>query len=275
MGVRSANLKCEYKKVVGNFSTYTYPSMGAFVTDVMRGENSSYEYGSSQKNSYSFSLSSNIKQALDILMGSHDKIKQISSNLRSLEGKAVEFMPQANKFSGRVSVPAMLSGVENCRNRFREEETKKPTVTLSVQINDNCGIPAEYFVNKATAVANAINELEKNGMRVELYGYTYSEFDGGKKEMVLIKMKRFEDTLSLGQLYGLFAPSTFRRLWFRHLELFWAGSYVPDGYGMSIANSQHAPGINIPTSGRYNSIDSSVRYINEYIREGLNDMSNG
>ncbi len=268
--MRGLNISNPFRSVAGNQVTYNYPSLGAFINEVKKGP--ARTGGSSEENDADFSLSDNMDHAYRILAGENDKVATIVNNLKSLKAMNVEFMPQANKFSGRVSVPAMLSGVENCRTRFREEETQQQMVTLSIQINDNCMTPAKDFVNKATAVANAINNLEKQGKRVEVYGYSYNLFPSNKlTEMTVIKMKRFEDTLSIGQLYGLFAPSTFRRLWFRHLELFWQLGQIPIGYGQSPSSTKGAKGIAIPVSHQFSTLESAVKYVDGIINNELDE----
>jgi hypothetical protein len=167
----------------------------------------------------------------------------------------------------------MLSGVENCRIRFREKETTSSHITMYVQMNDLSGVSEKDFINKAIAVANAVKELEKKGTRVELFGYYYSRYiDNSRlKTLIILPIKKASATLSLGQLYGVFAPSTFRRLIFRHLELF-STLADPEGYGAS-EDWSDAPNdsktVVIHRGSHFNKLTTAIEYINNRVSEKI------
>lgn len=249
-----------------------YPSIGDFINEIKRGDGLSY-YQSHDNTSSDWWGSSTFEEAYPILEGFNNKVDEIKLGLEAIRNTAPEYIPQANRFSGRVNVAAMLSGVENCRVRVREEERDQPMVTIYVQMNALSDVSSTNFVNKAVAIANAVHELEKAGKRVELVGYSYSIIIGNSNQLVTIKVKSLDSTLSLGQLYGAFAPSTFRRLIFRHIEMFWKnGDRVPEGYGTSL---NYTPpdnkAINIPRDSAFNTLKGAVEFVNSKVKQKINE----
>lgn len=257
-------LKNAFGVITSESETYKYPSITALVNMLAIGK----AFPSAQSTMKdSWSGSTDIDEAYQILEGRNNKVDQIATGLASLKGVATELLPQANRFSGRTNVAAMLSGVENCRVRFREQEVEQKMITMYVQVNALADVSPENFINKAIAVANAINNLERSGARVEVIAYSHSRYCG-KQSHIEYKVKDFSQTLSLGQLYGSFAPSTFRRLIFRHIELFWTtGTHLDESYGYS--NDFEAPkdAINIPRHKSYDTLQGAVNYVNYLIGE--------
>ncbi len=267
--MRAIQLSNPRRVVTPTLESYSYNSIHEFVEALKSGEHLPKSDAHREGKAHWYG-SYDIAEAYKIIAGFNNKVQEIKTGLIKLQSHKTELTPQANKYSGRVNVASMLSGVENCRVRFRDEEQPSKLLTLYVQMNALANVSSTNFVNKAIAIANAVNNLEKEGIKVELVGYSYSSMTPKVHSLVTIKIKSYEDTLSLGQLYGVLAPSTFRRLMFRHLELFWASSLVvPEGYGYSADWVSNPKGsVNIPRSKSYDTLDEAVKYVNHKIIEG-------
>jgi hypothetical protein len=267
--MKALKLANQFRTVSRTLEAVHYPSIHQFVEAIKPHENLPKDSISGAHCSKgSWAGSSNMEEAFQIVSGFNNKVAEIKTGLAKVEQKQFEFTPQANKYSGRVNVASMLSGVENCRIRFREEAVAPKLISIYIQMNALSNINASNFVNKAVAVANAVNNLERAGYRVEVIGYSYSKMTAATYSLITIKVKHFEDTLSLGQLYGIFAPSTFRRLIFRHIELYFTASdNVPSGYGYSADWNSPAGTINIPRSQAFDNLDDAVNFVNNRISQ--------
>lgn len=259
------------RKITADKEEFHYSSITEFVQAINKGKDKPLGQSAWRNNDEWFG-SDSIDEAFEILKGFNNKVQEIKTGLAALQGRVSEYVPEANRFSGSVNIGAMLSGVENCRVRVREKFVEQKSVTIYVQMNALSNISASNFVNKAIAIANLVTNLEKKGSRVEVIGYSYSKYTS-KRGLVTIMIKPFGSMMSLGQLYGAFAPSTFRRLIFRHLELYWThGISVPEGYGYSEDWNDNPKGtINIRRNSAFDTLEGAVNFVNYNLKQLKNE----
>lgn len=95
-------------------------------------------------------------------------------------------------------------------------------LTLYVAVNMSAGVDARYARNFGLGVAQYINQLETDGMRIELYAatalnQTYS--DDSRRIAHVWKIKSAEQPLDLAVVaFAIGHPAMFRRLWFAMME---------------------------------------------------------
>lgn len=126
-------------------------------------------------------------------------------------------------FGHMPHVPRYCAGAPD--SMFRH--TTPPTIgggkviTLYVAINCNCMQDAEYLANYGVGVAQYINQLENDGMRVELYACTAQQYFGKAYGRVshVIKLKSADQPLDLAVItFAIGHPASFRRIWFALME---------------------------------------------------------
>lgn len=120
-------------------------------------------------------------------------------------------------------VPRYCAGAPDSMIRYADSAVSgaRPVLSLYVALNASCMTKAQYMANFGIAVAGAINTLEANGTRVELYGAMGGKMSmrGGKEAVSTWCIKRASQPLDLAVLaYSIGHPAVFRRLGFALLE---------------------------------------------------------
>lgn len=150
-------------------------------------------------------------------------------SLKSLEVKIDQIdhfgMPQMEivyDVSGAVvDMGAFLSGVPENMMDFPITEEKR-FVQVYVDVCENSGVDSNRILNKAAAVAYAVDKLESMNYRVELVAFYPIDHISGERHhnnvnhAIAVKIKGYMEKLSVGQIAGCVAPSFQRHLVFRH-----------------------------------------------------------
>lgn len=94
-------------------------------------------------------------------------------------------------------------------------------ITLYVAINANCNQRADTMANYGLGVAQYINQLESQGMRVELYACVAQDTSGGAISRVAHswRLKGADQPLDLAVIvFAIGHPAMYRRIWFAMIE---------------------------------------------------------
>lgn len=123
-----------------------------------------------------------------------------------------------NDFYGHVPhVPRFCAGAPDSMIRHAKENAKHGTgrvVTLYVPVNANSSTRAVAMKNLGLGVAQYVNQLETDGLRVEVYGVLCSDVRGWRVTHSWC-IKRADQHLDLAVLaFSIGHPAMFRRLGF-------------------------------------------------------------
>lgn len=107
-------------------------------------------------------------------------------------------------------------------------------LTLYIPVNANSGVRAQNMKNYGLGLAQYVNQLEQQGIRVELYGTFANDYWSGVKRMTFTwRIKHMDQPLDLAILaFCVGHPAMFRRIGFAVME---RSEAKPDySYGQSV-----------------------------------------
>lgn len=199
-------------------------------------ESESLRYGSSDDGDYSFSGTKSLKEALELCKYGDEKLRQYiyQQNLqfdnvdslnkvrRSTVNDVVGFMP---------NVPNYVLGVPT--NMIRDNRTMISSKVLNVFINVSAAwhIDKEYIKQNAAKYVCAINRLEEEGYRCNIYAGSAGE-RGDRENLLVVKIKSDKEPMNLAKMaFPLCHPSMLRRLKFKWMET------IPIDFGLGYGSS--------------------------------------
>lgn len=247
-----------------------YNNLEQFIAEV---STTDYDRQSSVKNRESWAGSVDFEDAVNQARTglNLDYIETVVSASEKLKSHIIA--PVYDVSGAVVDVSMYLTGEPECMIDYQMTETTRYT-TLVVNISEMSDISAEQMNNKAIAIACLIDELESNGVRVELIvvGYTHlNKIVANELIQARVKIKSHMEKLSVSQLTGALAPSMFRRLMFAFIEKFWKHGTVPGGYG-KLDMKPEIEGVYMKgaTEGAtLNTLDDARKYVERYLKEIL------
>src|SRR5690606_28814273 len=118
----------------------------------------------------------------------------------------------------QASVPRYLQGLPTSMVNKRNVKVKQKSVSLYKSISYSVRIKAEEILEDSVKFLQIVQEIEKQGIRVNVYTVFHSKIP---KEEIFIttKIKSANERLNLSKLaYPLMHPSFLRRTTFRTME---------------------------------------------------------
>lgn len=211
------------------FKPFTYNSLEEFLTDV---ENTPAHKLASSNRYGGWEGAKSFAHASEIVRGGVD-LSKVDMKVKEFESVGTMQMDSVHDVSGAVvDMGAYLEGIPENMIDFPLIDNKK-FIQVFVNTCEHSGVGAEEIVNKAAAIAYLIDHLEsEKNYRVELsVVYPVKEIDRKTQEnhMINVKIKGFQEKLSIGQVYGCMAPCFQRVMMFRHNEKYTTA--VNYGYG--------------------------------------------
>ena len=199
-------------------------------------ESESLRYGSSDDDDYRFSGTHSLKEALELCKYGDEKLRQYiyQQNLqfdnvdslnkvrRSTVNDVVGFMP---------NVPNYILGVPT--NMIRDNRTMISSKVLNVFINVSAAwhVDKEYIKQNAAKYVCAINRLEEEGYRCNIYAGSAGE-RGDRENLLVVKIKSDKEPMNLAKMaFPLCHPSMLRRLKFKWMET------IPIDFGLGYSSS--------------------------------------
>lgn len=203
-------------------------------------ETQSLRYNSAEEGDYNFTGTKSFKEAINLCKYGDEELRTYiyEQNLkfdnvdtcnkvkRSTVNDVVGFMP---------NVPNYVMGVPV--NMIRDNRTMINSKILNVFIN----VSAPWYVDKddikntAAKYVCAINKLEEEGYRCNIYAGSVGRNGGSKKNMLVVKIKSDKEPMNLAKMaFPLCHPSMLRRLKFKWMEI------IPidfgGGYGQTVTD---------------------------------------
>lgn len=219
---------------------YKFNSLEDFLTDLNKVSdvNLMEKHGrlSSISGSHDFTGTHSFVEALTIAREGYDLEKldlaiqaaESTENLRTME----VVMDVAGSV---VEMGAFMAGIPENMMEFPMVEDVK-FMHIVMDTGEICDVDSQVFLNKSAATAWLVDHLENNGYRVKLdvmYNNTGGEYGA---EAVMVTVKDFQEPLAIGQVAGTMHPGFFRRLMFRHIEIYY--NRIPWGYGRIEKNKE-------------------------------------
>lgn len=173
------------------------------------------------RNDSSWSGAENDQHAMEIARTGYD-LQKIDIKINQMEVSGVPQMDIVWDVSGSVvDVGAFLSGEPENMIDFPIVDNKQ-FIQIFVDTCENSGVSGDNILNKAAAVAYAVDKLESSNFRVELHiVYPYDKVCEERmyeNHIICLKIKGFQEKISVGQIAGCVAPSFQRHLMFRHQD---------------------------------------------------------
>lgn len=143
--------------------------------------------------------------------------KRASEALKLLETRTPSHDTVNDVYGYRPNVPRYCAGAFDCMVRKCEDPRAGfgSVLTIYVNMNANGYVDAKYIANFGVGVAQYINQLEAEGVRVELHGVTGSILHGKYRVAYTWKVKSADQPTDLAVLaFSIGHPAMLRRLGF-------------------------------------------------------------
>lgn len=184
-----------------------------------------------------------------------------NENLAKLKRANVKSMMHSNDYTANMlkaqkhvcgclpNIPLYLIGVPNNMLNFKRAPAKSKIINILVNIAVSYDITANQIIEAGANISSIIRELEKNGIRVNLYA---SCFANRKNDYIgfVINLKKSSAPLNMLNItYPLINPSMLRRHYFKFVETIPAkiSSKFVGSYGQVISFNtmlKHEPKLN-------------------------------
>lgn len=210
----------------------------------------------------------NFPQAVELAEnGWPDGLKKIKKAIEDLEALPVmEPLPVFDVCGEAFNLDAVLTGQPENMFYFIPQESNKPRVIpISFAFNFTAKTNSREIIKRGAAIASAVNDLENQGFRVELYAHKLTRHPGnesGNDLFTIIKIKDADQHLDLERLVYIAAhPSMNRRLGFKLCEQYGRDEFLErlgSGYGtarQAIPSDFESAGINQPCIIQQENID--------------------
>ena len=183
------------------------------------------------------------------------------TNLAKLKRANVKNMIQSNSYTANMlkaqkhvcgclpNIPLYLIGVPNNMLNFKRTPAKSKIINILVNIAVSYDITANQIIEAGANISSIIRELEKNGIRVNLYASCFANRENDYIGFVINLKKSSAPLNMLNITYPLINPSMLRRHFFRFVETIPAkiSSKFVGNYGQVISFNtmlKHEPKLN-------------------------------
>lgn len=180
---------------------------------------------SSKKNDYSFNLTHSLDEAFDLCQNGWDeKLNEVKAQFaaatRPNKNGAIDRRRTYNHVVGYApNVPNAILGLPQSMITTDKQPQKVKVASIVYSPTGLCDVTADDLIKAGIIVLNIVNQLELNGIRVNLVLQPKGSSDDHQDTAMLVDVKSYRDPLDLRKLcFPLIHPSFFRRLGFRWLE---------------------------------------------------------
>lgn len=189
-----------------------------------------FEGESSFNNDASFTGTSSYEEANVLLMhGDHEMSSRIRERIPEnmygvqsvMQACGTQTHMQRGAVGYRVNIGAFLSGSKKCMLRKVRQKVQQPVITLCYNNGICSGISTEEAIDVNSRVMAAVMEIERQGIRVNLYVSQLSkENNGAYVAGPILRIKDADQLLDSEKMgYPLCSPSILRRHKFRFIEI--------------------------------------------------------
>ena len=201
---------------------------------------------SSKNNDYSFNLTHSLDEAFDLCQNGWDeKLNEVKAQFaaatRPNRNGTIDRRRTYNHVVGYApNVPNAILGLPQSMITTDKQPQKVKVASIVYSPTGLCDVTADDLIKAGIIVLNIVNQLELNGVRVNLVLQPKGSSADHQGTAMLVDVKSYRDPLDLRKLcFPLIHPSFFRRLGFRWLET------VP-----GLTDTSYACGYGHTTTGR-------------------------
>lgn len=180
---------------------------------------------SSKKNDYSFNLTHSLDEAFDLCQNGWDeKLNEVKAQFaaatRPNKNGAIDRRRTYNHVVGYApNVPNAILGLPQSMITTDKQPQKVKVASIVYSPTGLCTVTADDLIKAGIIVLNIVNQLELNGIRVNLVLQPKGSYGSNQRTAMLVNVKDYRDPLDLRKLcFPMIHPSFFRRLGFRWLE---------------------------------------------------------
>lgn len=194
------------RKVNQTFKNSPYALVSQVEGDIQKYGTESFSEANNMLNTGDNSNLSKLKSAnIKSISHSSDYIK----NMLKIEKNVCGCLP---------NIPLYLIGAPNNMLNFKRTQTKSKVINILVNIAVSYDVTAKEIVEAGANIASVVRELEKNGIRVNLYVSCFSKKLNDYIGFVANIKKSSAPLNMLNITYPLINPSMLRRHFFRYIE---------------------------------------------------------
>lgn len=177
----------------------------------------------SQSDNFDFSLTKDWEEAIELYQyGYLDILEEVKSKLKKemKVQKAVKNRKVTTAVQGFVPhVPNALLGLPNSMINIKQEPKKVKAISIIYAITANAGTEAEDFIKSGISLLALINNLELQGIRVNLKIMFNNAYIEDEAVFGTVNVKGYREHLDIQKLcFPIAHPSMFRRIGFKWLE---------------------------------------------------------
>ena len=196
----------------------------------------------STEHDYRWTQTHNFEQAVELLRnGWHTMATNLTNKLRVSTNPAPVTKPRnVLSVSGyQPVVPLYLAGVPTNMISKQLVKVKSKVIDVTKLVNYNGGVKADQIVEESIKALQIVNQLERQGYRINLNIAIGSE-EGGVQIVCKVRIKNANERLNVSKVaFPLVHPSMLRRLFFRYIEVNPnVTSGFVHGYGTPVAYSK-------------------------------------
>lgn len=192
-----------------------------------------------------FTQTDSFAQAEDLLLhGWEYMAEQLKGHIGANTGLVGAKKKSVYSVAGyQACVPRYLQGLPDSMITSKVVKTKQKVATINKSVAYHCKISTEQIIEQSVKLLKAVQELEQNNTRVQLY--VCLPVKGGDKTYIMrVKVKASGQRMNLKQLaFPLVHPSMLRRvlLYLMEHEPFCDTKDFSVGYGMPIEAQDYLP----------------------------------
>lgn len=203
-----------------------------------------YSKQTSQTAGYSFTLTKNYEEALELLNngwseGAKDLTAQLNIANAKMQPKEVK-RAVYDIVGFQASVPRYIQGIPTNMVNKKTIKQKQKVLNLYKSITYYGGVDAKQIMKDSVKFLQIVQAVEAKGIRVNAYVYFHS-VSGGEEIVATVKIKAASEKLNISKMsFPLLHPSMLRRFMFRFMETEpnMQNNSFRDGYGRPQENEK-------------------------------------
>lgn len=237
-------------KKVKAVNTETFNSISAFLNAInsrKNNENMKRDNSSHRTNDISFFATANYEEAEKLITnGWEEKLpeikRQFTSSVKQNSNGTINKRRTYNHVEGYAPhVPNAILGVPQSMINTQRVAQKVKVVSLIYSPTANCGTNGDTFIKAGIVILNIVNQLELNGIRVNLKIAAKDSMDYDNNYAgSFVTIKNYREPLDLKKVaFPIAHPSMLRRFGFKWLETFpeLKGDFS-GGYGHTVSDEK-------------------------------------
>ena len=170
---------------------------------------------------YDFTKTKSYEEAEELLLhGWEEMAKRLNTKLQRMNvSKQTKQKTVYDVCGYQCSVPRYLQGIPTNMINKQTIKQKQKVLNIYKSISYSCNVSTETIINESVKVLHCVNELEKQGYRINLF-VIFAVQSKYRNNIILVKIKDASQKMNVKQIaFPLVHPSMLRRMIFRVIEI--------------------------------------------------------